>query len=66
MPLVRNKVEAFKIVKITNLARTTFVLILHLCFCKIQGTDKHTLNEIMNSEILWNHFFFLKNNDELN
>jgi hypothetical protein len=60
MPLVRDKVEASKIVKITNLARTIFVPILHLCFCKIQGIDEHTLNEIMNSEILWNPFFFFE------
>ncbi len=66
MPLVRDKVEAFKIVKITNLARTTFVLNLHLCFCKIQGTNEHTLNEIMNFEILWNQFFLGKDYDELN
>jgi hypothetical protein len=31
---------------------------LHLCFCKIQGTNEHTLNETMNFEILWNHFFW--------
>jgi hypothetical protein len=66
MPIVTDKVKASKIVKITNLARNTFVLILHLCFCKIQGIDEHTLNEIMNFEILWNQFFFGKDYDELN
>jgi hypothetical protein len=60
MPFVINKIEASKIVKIMNLARTTFVLILHLCFCKIQGTNEHTLNENLNFEILWSLFFWKK------